>query len=332
MNVCVLGAGAWGTAFALHLVRLKHSVTLAPRRFEQAIELASRRENADYLPGFPLPHDLQISHELKPALMEAEALVFACPSHALRDWCEAAVGALGSAAHLRYCLSLAKGLELDTGFRPSEVILQAMPGYITGCLTGPTRATEVAEGKPTAMTLATVQGAEAGRPLQEAFSSGSMRIYRSDDLVGAELGGCLKNVYAIAVGCCEGLDLGDNARAALLTRSLTEMVRVGMAMGAKAETFYGLSGFGDLSATCYGPWSRNREFGFQLGRGDSVEQLLSHRRTVVEGYRSAAAFHGISRERGIEAPILEQVYQILYAGQSPAEGLRSLMGRGLKKE
>jgi len=332
MNICVIGAGAWGTAISLHLLRLGHSVTLVPRRLEQALTLASTRENADYLPGFPLPASLQLGHELAPVLMEAEVALLACPTQALRVWCERVRGALDGAARLQLVVSLAKGLELDTHLRPSEVIRAVLPAHAAGALAGPTTAAEVARGLPAAMVLA----AEAVTPflqqVQAAVSSPRLRLYTSEDLPGVEFGGCLKNIYAIAAGCCDGLRLGDNTKASLITRALSEMVRVGVALGARPETFYGLSGAGDLVATCYGDWSRNHEFGRRLGEGRTVADLLTGRRTVVEGYETTKSFQGLCQERGIEAPILGEVYRILFEGQKPADSLLALMTRELKRE
>jgi glycerol-3-phosphate dehydrogenase (NAD(P)+) len=168
--------------------------------------------------------------------------------------------------------------------------------------------------------------------LQTALSGPALRVYASEDLPGVEYGGCLKNIYAIAAGCCDGLRLGDNTKAALLTRALAEMVRVGAALGARTETFYGLSGFGDLVATCYGGWSRNREFGQRIGEGRPVAELLAGRRTVVEGYRTTEAFAALVRERGIEAPILTETHALLFTGKPPAAALDSLMRRGLRRE
>lgn len=338
MNIVVVGAGAWGTAFALHLSRLGHIVTLAPRRFEQALALASTRENSDYLPGHVLPQSVQIAHELAPVLMEAELVLLACPSQALRETCERVRAARGLATRLRLVVSLAKGLELGTYLRPAEVMAATLPGLAVGSLTGPTNAAEVAAGKPCAMVLAA--GAAAGperdaaflTEVQAALSGPSLRVYLSDDIAGAEFGGCLKNVYAIAAGCCDGLRLGDNAKAALLTRALAEMVRVGVALGARSETFYGLSGFGDLAATCTGVWSRNRTFGQRLGEGRSAAELISASKSVVEGYRTTQSFLELVRARGIDAPILAEIHRILYAGKAPAEALAALMGRELRRE
>jgi len=331
MNFTVIGAGAWGTAFAMHLVRCGHAVWLVPRRPEHAAALCATRENADYLPGLALPAALQIGADLAPALADAEVLLLACPSQALRETCARRVRvALGERAPL--VLSLAKGLELGSHKRPSEVIAECLPGCTVGALTGPTNAAEVARGQPAAMLLASA-GAHASLPaVQAALSSAALRVYTSADLVGAELGGCLKNIYAIAAGCCDGLGLGDNARAALLTRALAEMLRVGVALGAQPETFYGLSGFGDLVATCHGAWSRNRQFGEQIGAGARAADLLASRRSVVEGYKTTQAFAGLCAERSITAPILGEMHAILFEGKPPADALAALMTRDLKEE
>ena len=333
MNIVVIGAGAWGTAFALHLSRLGHTVTLAPRRFEQAHALASTRENTDYLPGFILPQSVQIAHEMAPVLMEAELLVLACPSQVLRETCGRIAAGLAQATQLKLVVSLVKGLELGTHLRPTEVMAAMLSGRAVGCLSGPTNAAEVAAGKPCAMVLAASGVGEAYlAAVQAALSGPGLRVYRGDDVAGVEFGGCLKNVYAIAAGCCDGLRLGDNAKAALLTRALAEMVRVGVALGSKAETFYGLGGFGDLVATCNGPWSRNRTFGQHLGEGQKASTLIAASKSVVEGYRTTESFQGLCFERGIDAPILGETYKILYAAKPPAEALAALMGRGLKRE
>jgi glycerol-3-phosphate dehydrogenase (NAD(P)+) len=332
MNFAIIGAGAWGTAFAVHLSRLNHTVTLVPRRFEQALAIASTRENADYLPGISLPLSIQLGHELTPVLMEADVVILACPSQALRETCERVKANLGLATQLKLVVSLAKGLESGTHLRPSEVIAAVLPQVAAGSLSGPTNAAEVAKGKPAAMVLAATKTDAFLAEVQAALSGPTLRVYTSDDVAGVELGGALKNVYAIAAGCSDGLKLGDNTKAALLTRALAEMVRVGVALGAKAETFYGLGGFGDLVATCTGAWSRNRTFGQHLGEGKSAAELIAASKSVVEGYRTTESFYGLCKERGIEAPILGEVYRILYAGKPPAEALTALMKRELKRE
>jgi glycerol-3-phosphate dehydrogenase (NAD(P)+) len=332
MNFCVVGAGAWGTAFALHLTRAGHAVTLVPRRPEQAAALTATRENADYLPGIKLLAGLNITSDLKAALVGTDVVLLACPSQALRETCARVRSALGAGASLRLVVSLAKGLELGTHLRPSQVMAAVLPEFLVGALTGPTNAAEVARGLPAAMVLGTAEQRPCVTEVQAAISGTTLRVYTSDDLPGVEFGGCLKNVYAIAAGCCDGLRLGDNAKSALLTRALAEMVRVGAALGAKPETFYGLSGFGDLIATCHGEWSRNRQFGQQIGEGRGVAELIAHRKTIVEGYKTTESFDGLCAEKGIEAPILHEVYAILFGAKQPAAALAALMTRGLKRE
>jgi glycerol-3-phosphate dehydrogenase (NAD(P)+) len=332
MNIAVIGAGAWGTAFAIHLSRMGHTVSLVPRRFEQALALASAHENIDYLPGIPLPRSLQIGHELVPILMEAQVALLACPAQALRETARRVRDQRQLATELRLVISLAKGLEQGSHLRPSEVLAEVFPELVVGSLTGPTNAAEVARGQPAAMVLATNRSDPMVDALQAGISGPTLRVYTSEDLPGVEFGGCLKNIYAIAAGCCDGLELGDNIKAAMLTRALAEMVRVGTALGAQVETFYGLSGFGDLVATSNGEWSRNRQFGEQIGRGATVADLMVGRRTVVEGYKTAESFHGLCRERGIDAPILAEVYRILFEEKAPSQALHDLMTRGLKAE
>jgi glycerol-3-phosphate dehydrogenase (NAD(P)+) len=332
LNFAVIGAGAWGTAMAVHLARRGQHTTLVPRRAEHAAQLMAARENRDYLPGCKFPDGLIIGHELPAALLEADVALIACPSQSLRAWCEQMRAVLHDTSRLQLFLSLVKGLEIGTHLRASEVMGQILPGLNCGTLTGPTNAGEVARGLPAAMVMAAQRTDEFVPKVQAAMSGSTLRIYVSDDLAGAEYGASLKNIYAIAAGLCDGQKLGDNAKAALLTRAVTEMVRVGTALGAKADTFYGLSGFGDLVATSHGAWSRNREFGEMIGAGKSVAELLAGRKTVVEGHRSTEALNGLCRERGITAPILAEVYAILYEHKKPADALHALMTRELKRE
>lgn len=332
VRFAVVGAGAWGTAVAAHLARCGQAVALVTRRPEHALAMQLARENRDYLPGIKLPESLAVTSDLRAALLEADVALIASPSHALRAWCEQIQGVLAAARRLQLFISLVKGLEIGTHLRPSEVMAQVLPGVNVATLTGPTNAAEVARGLPAAMVLAVKTPGPFVDRVQAAMSSPSLRLYTSDDLAGAEYGACLKNIYAIAAGLCDGQKLGDNAKAALLTRALTEMVRVGEALGAKKETFYGLSGFGDLVATCHGAWSRNREFGQRIGEGKTVDELMAGRKTVVEGHRSTDAFHGLCLERGITAPIMAQVHSILYENKKPADALYALMTRELKRE
>ena len=332
MNTCVLGAGAWGTAMALHLDRCGHAVTLVPRRMEQALELASGRENKDYLPGFELPHRIQIGYEVAPVLMEAEVLFFACPSKAVRALSESILPHLKEAWQLKLALVMCKGLELETFKTPVDILSESLPGVACGVLSGPTYAREVAEGKPTAVVLGLSEEVEEGKRYQAAFSNESLRAYRSTDVRGTELGGAMKNIYAIGAGLCDGLHVGDNAKAAYLTRSLFEMVGLGVALGAERDTFYGLSGFGDLMATCAGEWSRNRTFGQLVGEGQTPGSIIESQKTVVEGHRATECLHQFCKSKGIEAPIMNQIFEVLYGGRDPKVAMHALMTRDLKAE
>ncbi|MFP4165770.1 MAG: NAD(P)H-dependent glycerol-3-phosphate dehydrogenase [Opitutales bacterium] len=332
MNCTIQGAGAWGTAFALHLDRCGHAVTLVPRRMEQALDIASGRENKSYLPGYPLPPSIQIGCELAPVLMETEVVCLACPSHALRTLLHELRGHFDAAWRLKLFVVMCKGLDFESFKTPSEIVREVFPEVACGVLSGPTFAGEVASSRPTAAVFAVDPGFKEARHYQEALSSRTFRAYRSGDVKGTELGGTLKNIYAIAAGLCEGLELGDNAKAALLTRSLNELVRLGVTLGGEPSTFYGLSGFGDLVATCSGRWSRNRGFGERIGRGECPETILAGQKTVVEGYRATHCMHALCREKSVEAPILSHVHAILYEKLDPRSALEGLMSRELKSE
>lgn len=319
---------------ALHCERQGLPTRLVSRRSEQAEAMQVARENEDYLAGFPFGEALRVTADLEAGLGGADVVFLGAPSYALRAWCQRIrqipTGTLKEGVLF---VSLAKGLELETRKTPCGIVAEELPAVRAGSFSGPTFAGEVAAGKPTAMTLA-FEADHAGEVarLQNAISGPNLRVYASHDLRGVELGGCLKNVYAIAAGCCQGLRLGDNALASLLTRAVAEMVRVGQALGAKPETFYGLSGFGDLVATCHGDWSRNRTFGETIAKGRTAAEIIAQQKTAVEGYRTAKAFHQECESQSIEAPILEQVYRICYESKPPLQALGDLMSRDLKKE
>lgn len=332
MNTAVLGAGAWGTAMAIHLARQGHTVTLVPRRAEHALALATSRENRDYLPGHFLDASIQVGLELGPALMEADLIFIACPSRGLPELVDHMGRALDASHPPRLVLSLCKGLDRRTLRRPSELIAAKLPGLAHGALSGPTNAGEVAGGLPAAVVLA---GPDAGAlaEAQAALSGPTLRAYTSDDLAGTEIGGTLKNVYALGAGLCDGLGLGSNAKAAFLTRALQEMVRLGVALGGRAETFLGLSGAGDLIATAHGDWSRNRGHGEELARDFAgAKAALAARRSAVEGVWAAEAFARIARDRKVDAPILACLDAILRGDLEPRAGVASLMARDLKRE
>jgi glycerol-3-phosphate dehydrogenase (NAD(P)+) len=317
---------------AIHLTRVGHTVCLAPRRAEHAEAIRKLRVNADYLPGIALPDGLQVDVDLSAQLAQAELILLACPAQALRETCRRVHAAWSGERRKTWIVSLAKGLETGSHLRPTQVVAEEFPNSRVCALTGPTNAAEVARGLPAAMVLASSVDPTELTKLQASLSGPTLRVYTSDDVAGVEYGGCLKNVYAIAAGCCDGLRMGDNAKAALLTRALTELIRVGASLGARTETFYGLSGFGDLVATCHGAWSRNREFGHRLGEGATTADLIANRKTVVEGYRTTESLYDLCQERGIEAPILTEVYRICFEGKKVSDAMMSLMTRMLKRE
>ena len=332
MNSCVLGAGAWGTAIALHLMKCGHSVSLAPRRIEQAMQLTSSRENTDYLSGFKLPESLQIGYELEPILMEADVVFLACPAKGLRALCERIINETKEHDHIKLIVILSKGLEKDSFKMPYEVVREYFPNTPVGILSGPSFASEVAAEGPTALSLAVEICSPIMEEIQENISNDKLRVYLTDDLKGVGYGGILKNIYAIGAGLCDGLKLGDNAKSAYITRALNEMVSIGKSLGGRRETFYGLSGFGDLIATCFGEWSRNRTFGESLGKGVKSGQILDGQKTVVEGFVAVECLYQIARRDNLETPILDEIHAIIYNNKSPELALNNLMVRHLKTE
>lgn len=332
MNCVVFGAGAWGTAMAIHLDRQGHPVTLVPRRLEQALKLTAERENTDYLKGHKLSASLQIGLEATPALMDADVVFLACPSKGLAELVSQ-IGPALRASSARMVVSLCKGLDQSTLRRPTEVMALAAGKIPVATLSGPSNADEVARGMPTAMVLAAHQDDDTLREVQAALSGPTLRAYTSSDLPGVEIGGTLKNVYAVGAGLCDGLGLGSNAKAAFLTRALQEMMRVGVAVGGRPETFLGLGGVGDLMATAHGGWSRNRSFGEQVAK-DAAGAIaaLATRRDSVEGYRATDTLTRVAKARQLDAPILFCLHRILFEGLDARAGVTTLMTRDLKPE
>jgi glycerol-3-phosphate dehydrogenase (NAD(P)+) len=331
VNFCIYPAGAWSTAIALHLDRTGHSVTLVPYTLDEAMHITSTRESP-FLPGYKLPESVQVGLELSPALIEADCCIVGAPSKYLREVCRSIKAASKEASRLKNIVLLTKGLEEGSLILATQVAEAEFGGKeAVSVLSGPSFASQVADAHPTAVVLASKCPADNLRALQEEMSGGCMRIYTTDDTIGVCLGGSIKNVYAIASGCCDGLGLGDNTKAALLTRSLAEMMRVGIALGGRMETFFGLSGFGDLVLTCNGAESRNRTFGESIAKGMSINELLATGKTV-EGYVSCPSFIEICRRNHIDAPILAQVDLILRGKTKPFDAIATLMNRDLKPE
>lgn len=332
MHFQILGAGAWGTAMAIVLARGGHSVLLTPRSAEQAHHLEAERVNSRYLPGHALPDSVRIQewNALPPA--PAPVCILACPSFGLRQWADLLKERQQASPEPLVVISLAKGLETDTYLLPSQVLDEVLPESVLFSLSGPNFAPEVAQGLPAAAVLAGDSQSGLLEDLQAAFGNSRFRIYTSEDRYGVELGGSLKNVYAIGMGICAGLQLGDNAKAALLTRSLHEMVGLIPLLNGKQETAYGLSGVGDLVATCYGCLSRNRAFGEAIGKGNTIEDPMRSQKSVVEGYYACKNFYDLFKRHSLKSPILVQIHEVLYSGKAPADALQSLMTRELKPE
>ncbi len=323
-RIAVLGAGAWGTALALSLARRGgHQLTLWAHSPAHAQELSAAGTNARYLPGFSLPADSRISADLTSAIAGAEVLLCVTPSQALRETMTQLAATLQPTQVL---LSASKGIEEKTFLRMSEIMHEFGPNPIA-TLGGPSFAAEVAAAMPTAITLA-AEDDETARRLQEDFNSPSLRAYRNQDVIGTELGGALKNVIALAAGVVAGLELGNNASAALITRGIVEITRLAIACGGQRDTMSGLSGIGDLVLTCTGGLSRNRTVGVELGKGRKLPDILAGLNgKVAEGVRSTTAALGLAARYAVEMPITEQMAAILHQDKSPRDAIRELMSR-----
>ncbi len=328
-NIAVYGAGSWGTALALQLARNGLNVSLWDIDAEHIKSLASDHENRRYLPGIPFPDNLHCAAELERVAASANQHLMVVPSHGFRALL-ARLKPLLAKDHLLCWAS--KGLELQTGKLLHEVLQEALPGYERyGLVSGPTFAAEVAKGLPTAMTAAANTAALA-ESIARAFHGANYRVYTSEDITGVELGGAIKNVLAIAAGISDGLGFGANARAALITRGLAEMMRLGVTMGAQAETLMGLAGVGDLVLTCTDDQSRNRRLGLALGQGQTMEAALADIAQAVEGAKTAQSVGLLAERIGVEMPICQQVYRILYEDLPPRQAVQALISRDLKAE
>jgi glycerol-3-phosphate dehydrogenase (NAD(P)+) len=327
-GVSVLGAGSWGTALAVHLGRAGHDVRLWARDPALAAVVARDRSNPRYLQGVPLPESVRTIASLEEAVTQSAFVLFVIPSHGLR------AVAREAAPHLRrdaVLVSAAKGIETETLNRMSEVVGQEAGGHPVVVLSGPSFAAEVARGLPTAVLAASAH-AEAAAAVQEQFRGRGLRLYVSDDVAGVEIGGALKNVIAIAAGAVEGLGLGHNAMAALITRGLAEISRLACAVGGRRETLAGLSGLGDLVLTCTGDLSRNRRVGIELARGRVLADILAGLHMVAEGVRTTGAALALGQRYGVELPIASQMSAVLDGSVSPLQAVEVLMGRRQRPE
>lgn len=328
-RLAILGAGSWGTALAVVLAPRSHQVRLWMRDAQRAEAVRRLRENRQYLPGVRLPENVEPVADLRLAVAEADVVLVVVPSQSLRELAACLKGVMSRPVPI---ISAIKGLEERSRFRMSQVLQQTLGGdFPVAVLSGPAFARELAAREPAAMVIASEDAQLASR-LQEALSSPTLRLYRSRDVAGVELGGALKNVIAIGAGICHGLELGSNALAALITRGLAEITRLATALGAQARTLSGLAGLGDLVLTCTGPLSRNRQLGIELARGRSLEEALASTHMVSEGVATTRVAVELADALGVELPISRQMYAVLYEGKPPRAALGELMERTLKEE
>lgn len=329
-KVAVIGAGSWATALAQVLAQKNNTVHLCARR-QALADLINSGENSRYLPGIPLNSNISADTDMEKVLSQAEAVIFGVPSHCFRDLLRESLPYISKGATV---VNVAKGLEESSLLRLSEVYAdeageEALERYVV--LSGPSHAEEVGRNIPTAVVAASRE-IPAAEYIQDLFMSKEFRVYTNQDLVGVELGGALKNIIALGTGIADGLGFGDNTKAAMMTRGLAEMTRLGMSMGASFLTFSGLTGVGDLIVTCTSMHSRNRRCGIEIGRGKSLEEAVESVKMVVEGVRTAKVAWHLAQQEGVEMPITEQIYQVLFEKQSPRVGVMNLMGRGKKLE
>lgn len=325
MKVAILGAGAWGTALGVVLHRGGHEVVLWGHNPGHLQRIRQTGRNEPHLPGVELPASWTLEPDLARAVAGMPVVVMAVPSKALR----AVAGGLREAAGL--IVSVTKGIEHETGLTMCGVLRECAPRAKVAALSGPSLALEVARGIPTAIVAAS-EDAAAAQTVQRLFHHPAFRVYTSPDLIGVEMGGALKNVVAIAAGVGDGLGFGDNSKAALVTRGIVEIRRLGVACGAQPDTFAGLSGLGDLTVTCFSKLSRNRALGERLGRGEKLADLLAQSVTIAEGYPTARSAWQVARKRGVTTPIIDEVYQILYEGKDVKLALQDLTRRESKAE
>jgi glycerol-3-phosphate dehydrogenase (NAD(P)+) len=327
-KTAILGSGAWGTALAWLWGKDGRQISLWGHNAARVMRMQKTRENHDYLPGVKLPESVDVTSELSDC-GEADLIVFVTPSTALREIATRLQELIVNPRAL--FLSCTKGVEHLTGMRMSQIIREVFPGHGIAVLSGPNLAVEIAQNLPTA-TVIGCDDLNCAASLQNILGSSRFRIYTSQDVVSIELGGALKNVFALAAGISDGLGLGDNSKAALVTRSLAELVRLGIAMGGNANAFYGLSGAGDLIVTCYSERSRNHTVGKRLGRGEPVAQIIRSMQAVAEGIPTARSAWECARRLNIATPIIDQIYAVLYEEKKPTVALEELLRREQKAE
>ena len=327
-KVCVLGTGSWGSALGLTLAKKGYEVSMWTLSEEQADKINKTKENIDYLPGVLFPNNMTVTTNIQESVVNSEVIVLAVPSQAIRSVCNQIKPFIKDE---QIIVDVAKGLEKGSGLRLSEVVEQELPNnpYVT--LSGPSHAEEVARDIPTTVVVASTD-LDIAQKVQDIFMSPKFRVYTNPDIVGVELGGALKNIVAFGAGICDGLGLGDNSKAALMTRGIREISRLGVAMGADASTFSGLSGIGDLIVTCTSMHSRNRRAGILIGQGKSLEETLAEVKMVVEGITATEVAYEVSKKLNVDMPITNAIYSILHSNLNPNEVVIDLMMRNKTHE
>ncbi len=328
MKVAVIGGGSFGTAASILLGNKGYKINLWDRKKDLVEEIRTSRRNKRYLPSAGIPDTVEVEEDIIRSVANADAIVLTVPSHAIRDICKMLNGNINESQVL---ISLAKGIEQGTYKRMSEIIEELFPNNPVGVLSGPSHAEEVSKNIPTTV-ISSSKNIETAEYIQDLFITPEFRVYTNLDIVGVELGGAVKNIIALAAGISDGLEYGDNTKAALMTRGIAEIARLGTALGAKTLTFAGISGIGDLIVTCTSMHSRNRRAGILIGRGKTVEEAVNEVKMVVEGINTTKSVYELSQKIGIEMPITSELYKILYEGKGPRDAVFDLMLRDKRHE
>ena len=326
-KISVIGSGSWGTAVAVMLAKNGHNVVLWSYFEEESKELAENRENIPFLPGIKIPENVKFTWDIN-MCCDADLIITASPSHAMRNTAKTLKSAVRNG---QIILNISKGIEEGTLYTMSQILKEELPNCEIAVMSGPSHAEEVSRDIPTTNVVA-ANSEKTANFIQDIMMNPKFRIYTNPDIKGVELGGSLKNVIALCAGVLDGMGLGDNTKAALMTRGIVEMSRLGVAMGAKAETFNGLSGIGDLIVTCTSMHSRNRRAGILIGQGKSLEEAQSEVKMVVEGVKTCRAAYDLAKKLNVEMPIVNESYKVLFEGLDPKIAIKNLMGREKRHE
>lgn len=327
-DVAFIGGGSFGTALSVMLAKKGMQIAIWDRNPEIINQINLYRENKRYLKGVSVPENIVAYNELEKAVKESNYIVLSVPSHAIRNICNEIKAMVRKD---QVIINIAKGIELETKMRMSQVINEELPENPVVVLSGPSHAEEIAKNLPTTVVVSS-KDMKCAEKVQDLFMTTEFRVYTNDDIVGVEIGGAVKNIIALAAGISDGIGYGDNTKAALMTRGMQEIIRMGMKLGGKRETFSGLTGMGDLIATCISKYSRNRTAGFLIGQGATSEEAVKEVGMVVEGIKACKAFYELKEELEVEMPITDALYQVIFKGKNPKEAVISLMTRDKKSE